>query len=163
VPNKIYLASETPLLFADAAQTPTRQLTLTALAQNTGRVSAQHDRGATSGARLYEWRLRCSLTGTNVVGATIELYAFTSDGTNVDGEVGTADAALTTDKRNNGKPLGLLIVDQTTTNVIMSASGVVLVTARYFSLGVWNATTLPLTTGTSLHRVTMTPLVWEIQ
>ena len=158
---KTYLGLETPILFADAAQNEQATLTLSALAAGVGRVSARYDRGASAKAALYEWRFHCSLTGTNVVGATIELYAFTSDGSNPDGEIGTADAALATNKRQNGKPLGLLVVDQTTTNTIMTASGLVLLAQRYVSIGVWNNTALPFTTSTSAHGCVLTPLAWE--
>ena len=161
--NKVYLALETPILFADSAQVEDATMQLSALATNTGRLSARYDRGAGSGARLYEWRFRCQLTGTNIIGAAIELYAFTSDGTAADGGLGTADAALATDKRANGKPLGILVVDQTTTNTTMVASGVVLLVQRYVSIGLWNATTLPLRTDTSVHGVTLTPFSWEVQ
>jgi hypothetical protein len=163
VANKIWLASETPLLFADTAQTEDVALTLSGLVQNTGRVSARYDLGAASRPALLEWRLHCSLNGTNIVGAAIEVYGFTSDGANEDGEVGLADATFATDKRNNAKPCGLLVVDQTTTNVIMAASGLWLCTSRYFSMGVWNATTLPFTTSTTAHGLTITPVSWEIQ
>lgn len=161
--SKLYTAIETGILFADSAQAEDATLTLSALASLAGRVSARYDRGSGSHAALYEWRLHCSLTGTNVVGATIEIYAFPSDGTNPDGEIGTSDAALATDKRNNGKFCGLLIVDQTTTNVIMTASGLIYVPQRYISMGIWNATTLPLTTSTSAHGLTLTPVPWETQ
>ena len=164
MPSAIYLSRGTPLLFADAAQTEDVQLTLTGLVTNTGRVSARYDRGAGFTVGLYSVQLHCSLTGTNIVGAAIELYAFCSDGTNVGGEIGTADAALATDKRNNCKLIGQLVVDQTTTNIVMTSdSYVVLIPTRYFSIGVWNATTLPLTTSTSAHGVVVTPLAWESQ
>jgi hypothetical protein len=163
MPSALYLARGTPLLFADSAQAEDAILTLSALATVTGRVSARYDRGAGSLPGLFEWRLHCSLTGTNVVGAAIEVYCFTSDGTNVDGEVGTADAAFATDKRNNARPCGILAVDQVTTNVVMTASGIVLIPTRYFSMGIWNATTLPFTTSTSGHGLVMTPMYWETQ
>lgn len=162
--NKLYVVLESPvILFADAAQTPDATLTLSALASGAGRVSARYDRGATAHAAWYEWRLRCQLTGTNIVGAAVEVYAFTSDGTNPDGEVGTADAAFATDKRNNAKPCGALFVDQVTTNVTMTASGLIWIPQRYISIGIWDATTLPFRTDTSVHRLVLTPLALEIQ
>jgi hypothetical protein len=163
MPSKIYTAFEGVITFADSAQTPSAVLTLSALASGAGRISARYDRGTGSIATLYRWRATFQLTGTNVVGAAIELYVSSSDGTRPDGEIGTADAALTTDKRKNLIYAGTLIVDQTTTNTNMTASGVVWVPNRYFSVGVWNATTLPLTTSTSVHSVKFTPVPDESQ
>ena len=161
--NKIYTAIETALLFADSAQTPAATLTLSALASGAGRISARYDRGAGSHAAWYEWRLNWSLSGTNVVGATVEVYAATSDGTYMDGVLGTSDAALVTGKRNNLKLAGLGVVDQVTTNVVMTASGYIWIAQRYISLGIWNATTLAFQTSTSLHQLYLTPIPDEIQ
>jgi hypothetical protein len=163
MPSKLYTALETALLFADSAQTEDATMTLSALAAGAGRVSARYDRGAGSHAALYEWRIRWALTGTNVVGAALELFAFTSDGTNADGVIGTADAALASSLRDTTTPMGLAVVYQTTTNTVMVRSGYVYIAARYVSLGLWNATTLPLQTSTSVHGITLTPIPWESQ
>lgn len=161
--SKIYTALETTLTFADSAQTPSATLTLTALASLAGRVSARFDRGAGSHASLYWWQLNCALTGTNVVGDTVEVYAFESDGTNVDGQIGTADAALASAKRNNAKYLGILQVDQTTSNTLMTVSGTIFLVQRYISIGVWNASSLPFQTSTAVHSVKLTPAPFEAQ
>ena len=161
--NKIYVNPETAITFADSAQSPSATLTFSALASGAGRISAQFDRGAGAIAMCYVWRATNSLSGTNVVGAAIEYFLATSDGTNIDGQVGTSDAALASDKRNNLKFLGLLIVDQTTTNTNMTASGTVCTSSRYLSIGVWNATTLAFQTSTSAHKFSLTPIPMEIQ
>ena len=161
--NKVYVNPETALLFADAAQTEDATLTLSALASGAGRYSARFDRGAGARAALYEWLLNFSLTGTNVVAAQVEVYVVRSDGTYADGALGTADAALVTGKRNNLLFAGLAIVDQVTTNTVMSARGYVWLPTRYFSMAVWNATTLPFQTTTTLHQLYMTPVPDEIQ
>lgn len=161
MPSALYLNRGTSLLFADAAQTEDVLFTLSALAANSGRVSARYDQGAGAKPGQWEWRLHLQLTGTNLPGATIEVYCFTSDGLNPDGEIGTADAAFATDKRNNGKLVGTLVVDQATTNVTMTKSDTFLVPTRYFSMGLWNATTLPLRTDTAAHGLRMTPVWWE--
>lgn len=163
VTSKQYTVLETPLKFADSAQTPDATFTLSALATGAGRISARYDRGAGAHAALYEWRCTITLTGTNVVGETVEWYIATSDGTNPDGQVGTADAALTTAKRNNLKLIGLTIVDQTASNTAMTASGWVWLPSRYLSLGTWNGTTLPFQTSTSAHTCLLTPQPLEQQ
>lgn len=164
MPSKIYTAWETPILFADSAQTEDATLTLSALASGAGRISAQYDRGAGSIAAWYEWFLVWSLTGTNVLGAVVEVYlAATQVSARVPGGVGTADAAFTTGKRNNLALAGFALVDQVTTNTVMYARGTVWVPGRYVSMGAWNGTTLPFQTSTTLHQLYLTPLADEIQ
>lgn len=162
--NEQYLVRGTPLLFADTAQVEDVAITLSALATVTGRVSARYDQGTGAKPALWSMQLHCALTGTNIVGATVDLYVFGSDGTYVAGEVGTADAALATDKRQNGMYVGSLVVDQTTTNVLMTSQPFTLfIPTRYFSVGVWNGTTLPFQTSTSVHGILVTPLYWQAQ
>jgi hypothetical protein len=161
--NKVYLAPESVITFADSAQTPTVTITLANLGPGTGRVSAQYDRGIGAKPFLYKWRFSCQLTGTNVVGAVIDLFFATGDGANIDGEVGTIDAALPTDKRRNLQPLGSLTVDQVVTNTTMSSSGLIMLADRYISLGVWNGTGLTFNNSTSVHKLSLIPVPPEIQ
>src|SRR5580765_8124807 len=119
--SKQYVTSESSLLFADSAQVEDATWTLSALAAGAGRISARYDRGATAHAQDYKWRCTIQLTGTNVVGETVEWYMASSDGTNPDGQLGTTDGALVTGKRNNLIPLGMTVVDQTTTNTNLTA------------------------------------------
>lgn len=170
--NKQYLLPDTTnaKTFADSAQSPTGgTFTLSALASGAGRISARYDKDAikdsTSGAMPYLFELRChvQLTGTNIVGAQVEFYIAESDGSNPDGEIGTSDAALTTDKRRNLKLAGILNVDQTTTNTTMSAAWKIEIRQRYYSVGIWNATTLPLRTDTSVHGCKVTPMTPQMQ
>jgi hypothetical protein len=163
VTSKQYVTIESSLLFADAAQTPAATWTLSALGAGVGRISARYDRGAGAHAQDYKWRCWCQLTGTNVIGETVEWYLSSSDGTNPDGQIGTADAALVTGKRNNLIALGVLVVDQVTTNTTMTVSGTVRVPDRYVSLGVWDASSLPFKTDTAVHGCTLTPVPSEQQ
>lgn len=162
--SKQYTAPGTAVIFADSAQTPTVTWTLSNKANGVGQVSARYDKGAGSQPALWEMRCRFSFTGTNVVGTTLELYVATSDGTNPDGEVGTSDASMSSDKRRNLLFVGVLVVDQTTTNTVMTASfRNIYLPQRYFSLAMWNNTGLPTQTSTSAHRCTMTPVPFEMQ
>ncbi len=45
----------------------------------------------------------------------------------------------------------------------MTGSGVFFVPEQYFSLGVFNATTLPLQTSTTAHTCLITPVPFEMQ
>jgi len=162
--SKEYVAIESALTFADSAQTPTETLTLTALAAAAGRISARHDLGAASHARLYEWRATFQMATAGVVGETIDLYVSTSDGTNPDGEEGTVDAALgSTNSLKNMDYIGSVTVDTTSINVDITASGECVINSRYFSVVVHNNTADALKTDTAVHSVKITPIPPEGQ
>lgn len=163
MPDKIYTAFETALVFADSAQTPTKNLTLTALGINAARISARHDLGTTSHATRFEWRAIFQLATAGTIGEAIKLYISSSDGTNPDGEGGTADAALTVDKLRNMDPMGAVIVDTTSVDVDITASGIITIKSRWFSVAVHNDTTDALRTSTTVHSVTLTPVPDEVQ
>lgn len=161
--NKIYSTSETAITFGDSAQTPSATITLSALASGAGRISARYDRGAGAHAAIYKWRCSFQWTGTNVVGEGAEVYISTSDGTNPDSELGTADAALVTAKRNNLLYIGSVVADQTTTATTTTGSGLVYVPDRYFATAVWNAASIAFVTSTSVHHCSFIPWPQEIQ
>jgi hypothetical protein len=163
VTSKVYVTIESPKLFADAAQAEDATWTLTGLISGAGRISARLDLGTTTHAAFYRVRCHFQLTGTNIPGDTLEIYAATSDGTNPDGELGTTDGALATAKRNNLVWIGNLVVDQATTDTTMTASWTVMLLDRYVQLGIWNASTLPLRASTAVHGCTLTPAPLEQQ
>ena len=160
-----YVLPGTGVVFADSGQSGGNVVwTLSALASGAGRISAQYDKGAGAQPAFWQFVCRLQLTGTNVVGATVEYYIVRGDGTDTDGNVGTADAALTTDKRRNLQFIGTLVVDQTTTNTKMVATfNNVYIPSRYFSMGVWDATTLPFKTDTTTHRCAAYPMPFQMQ
>ena len=162
--NKIYNAIETAIVFADSAQTPDANLTLSALASGAGRVSARYDRGAGSKAGVYKWRATFQMGTAGVVGQAIDLYLSSSDGTNPDGEEGTTDAALgSADSLKNMIHIGSVTVDTTSTNTDITASGMCVIPDRYFSPVVDNNTDDALRTDTSVHSVSFTPVPLEVQ
>jgi hypothetical protein len=134
----------------------------------TGQVSALADKGVTpTAAQPAVWQAQCSisLTGTNIVAATVEYYIATSqDGTTLDGGV-TANAALASaDKRRNLTPIGVLVVDQTTTNTTMIATfRNIYIPSRYYALAFYNNTTLPTETSTTKHKCVFTPMPVQMQ
>ena len=160
--NKVYREIETTLLFADTAQAETAALTLSALAAGAGRISARHDFSVT-GSRRFEWRATFQMATAGVVGEEIEIWLSTSDGTNPDGENGTADAALTVAKLANMYYLGSVVVDTTSTDTDITASGTFELDARYASVVVFNNTADALRTSTTVHGVKITPVPDEIQ
>lgn len=162
MPNAIYRAIGTTLSFRDSGGDAV--LTLQNLAFGAGRVSARYDRGAGSLPRLYHWRAIVQFETAPAVGEIVEIYLFESDGTYMDGTLGTSDAALGSDKRKNGKLIGVIVVDTTSTATDIVASGMCLINQRYFSVGVWNGSAgdnLKNTANTS--RVNLAPVNDEIQ
>lgn len=161
--NKIYRAIETPVVFRDSSGDVV--ITLQNLAFGAGRVSAQKDRGAGSLPRLHEVIGVFQFETAPVIGENVEIYLFQSDGTYVDGNVGTADAALTTDKRRNGIHIGSINVDTTSTATdIIGRFLDVPITSRYYSIGVWNASAGDnLENTANASRVIVTPMPDEVQ
>jgi hypothetical protein len=162
--NRIRVNPSTSLTFADAAQTPTGgTFTLSALAAGAGQYSARYDKGTGPQAYLWAWRCHVQMATAPTAGEVIEWYVSTSDGTNADGQLGTTTAALTTDKRRNLRLMGLLVIDQTSASVTMTASGTVEIKERYFSLAVWNTTGVAFLASTGVHGCTMTPMLQEVE
>ena len=133
------------------------------IANGAGRISAQRDWGA--GAQAFRYCIWCTfqVASTVTVGNVFEIYAAVSDGTNQTGELGTSDASLVSDKRNNLLWLFNVIADQTSTNTDMTGGRCVEIPARYWSLGYWNASGVGLrnTAGASFCEVI--PLYLEQQ
>lgn len=161
--NKIYRAVETAITFRDSGGDVV--ITLQNLAFGAGRVSARYDRGAGSLAKLHKVQAVIQFETAPALGEAVEIYLFESDGTYVDGNVGTADAALTSDKRRNGKHVGSVIVDTTSTATDIIASwDDVPISQRYYSVGVWNASAGDnLENTANACRIIITPMPPEIQ
>ncbi len=135
--NLIYTASQTAITFKESGGDAV--ITLLNLGYGAGRISAQYDRGAGSKPMRYSWKAKLQFETAPAVGELVEIYLAQSDGTYVDGVLGTSDAALTTDKRRNLDLIGVVVVDTTSTATDIVASGVCYIWQRYFSVGVWNA------------------------
>jgi hypothetical protein len=163
MPNKVYRATETPVVFCESGGT--EPITLINLAFGAGRVSDQYDRGAGSVAQLHEVIGVFQFETAPAVGEAVEIYLFESDGTYQDGTVGVSDAALTTDKRRNGTLIGAVIADTTSTATnIVGRFKDVPITSRYYSIGVWNASAGDnLENTANASRVIVTPMPPEIQ
>ena len=162
MPNKIYRAIETTLSFRDSGGDAV--LSLINLGFGAGRVSARYDRGVGSLSRLYYWRAVMQFETAPVLAEMVEIYLFESDGTYMDGTLGTADAALTSDKRKNGKLIGVVVVDTISVTTDIVASGLCLINERYFSVGVWNGSAADnLENTANASRINLTPVPDEIQ
>jgi hypothetical protein len=163
MPNKIYRAVETAITFRDSSGDVV--ITLQNLAAGAGRVSARYDRGAGSLAQLHEVTAVVQFETAAALGEAVEIYLFQSDGTYMDGTLGTADAALGTDKRKNGMLIGAVIADTVSTATDIIARFVdVPISSRYYSIGVWNASAGDnLENTANASRIIVTPQPPEIQ
>lgn len=167
MPNKVYIQEETPIIFADAGHASEDYvITLSALAADGVRVSAQGDLGAAPRSEWYNWRAFIDGigTGTPTVGETVDFYLSTSDSSSAgteDGDVGIADAAGNTNDLPNLLYLGSAVIQSTTNADELIVSGNVRLTARYCSVVVHNNTALALATST--HSLTLTPTPPEVQ
>jgi hypothetical protein len=166
VANKIYVAPETAITFL--ASGGTVAFTPTSLADQAGRVSARHDRGAGSRAGWYEWRAWCKAAATPTVGRAVVVSLATSDGTIVDGNLGTADAAVSSgsalalNKLRNLRRLGSMVADGDAGNLLYN-SGTVFVPSRYISV-YWFDDLGQALTGTVVdHGFSLTPIPDEVQ
>lgn len=146
----------TPIVFSDSGGDVV--ITLANLLAAAARISARYDQGA--GATAIDWEMRATfqMDTAGVIGDAIRVYVSTSDGTNPDGEEGVADAAATVAKLTNMHPGVTMVVDTVTPTVDITASCHVIITSRYFSIVVENATADSLENTAEVNQIVMTPL-----
>ena len=162
MPSLVYIKRETAIVFngevgADAA------LSAEGLANNAGRVSARYDLGSGSTTDKYEWRCFASWQATPTKGGALELRLAQSDGTEVDGDVGTTDAALgSEDQLVNLQYVGSVRVETANTTK-MVASGTCIITSRYVSVVPFNRGGSALNATDSNFKFILTPIPDEIQ
>jgi len=161
--NKIFASFETELLFADSAQAETAIITLSGLAADGARISAQHDFGAASKSREYAWSATFQMATAGVIGETIDIWLAQGDGTNIDGEGGVSDASLATAKINNLKYIGSVVIDTVSIDTDITASGKFELDAQFGSIVVHNNSVDALKTDTAVHGVRIKPVPDELQ
>ncbi len=163
MPNKIFIAPETPITWTDTAGDAV--LDIGGLVASTGvRQGARHDLGTGSRAGWYEWRIIIDGFDTApVVGEAIDVYLGFSDGTNSDGNLGTSDAASSTVVLPNLTPLGSAVVQTTTAADNVVTSGRVFISSRYVIPVIHNRTADNLLSTSDSHRFILTPIPDEVQ
>jgi hypothetical protein len=159
--NKIYVARETGIVWSDT--TGDLAMTLNNLAAAAVRVGARKDWGAGSTSEWYEWRLTVQFETAPVVGETVNCYISTSDGTEEDGQCGTADAAGDTNMIKNMNFIGSLVVTSTDADHDMTASGICRIPMRYCSPVIHNNTADNLQATNNTGEFTLTPIPPEVQ
>jgi len=162
MPNKIYGVAETAITFKSSGGSAL--FTPTSIANAAGRISERYDRGASSAATRYRWRVVTKAVSALTVGNALEIYIATSDGTNADGNQSTSDAAFSAaDKRNNLQPIGAVVADSTSSGEVQVASGECVIRDRYFSVVWWNAFGVALSGTAGDHSISFTPVPDEVQ
>jgi hypothetical protein len=160
--NKIYINQETSKTWTDTAGDYT--MDLGSLAADAVRVGQQGDLGAAPRADMYAWKLVIDGFDTApVVGETVDLYLSFSDGVNVDGQVGTSDAAGSTVQLPNLLFLGAASVQTATASDELIISGTCQITQRYVSPVIHNNTADALLGTSDAHKFILTPVPAEVQ
>ena len=162
--NKVYINPEAVLTWDVGATTYALDLGSSGGAAGAVRVGARGDLGAAARSEWYQWHLHIDgFDAAPVVGEEIDLYLAFSDGTNEDGEVGTADADSSAVVLPNLTYIGTATVQTTTAGDNLNVSGIVRIDARYVSPVVHNNTADKLLSTSDAHTFTLTPVPPEIQ
>ena len=162
--NKVYIQEETSKTWSDATTGGDYVMDLGSLAPDNVKVGAQCDLGAAPRADQYAYKFVIDGFDTApVVGETVDLYLAFSDGTYVDGDVGTSDAAGFTSDLPNLLFLGAASVQTTTAGDNLIISGVCQITQRYVSPVVHNNTAEALLGTAESHKFILTPVPPEVQ
>ena len=164
--NEIYLRKGTSKLVNGEAGADVAW-SMEAVANAAGRVSAQIDWGAAPRPDWYEWSCEVQWQATPTQGAVLELYvagAPDADNTQLDGDIGTTDAALgDIDMRRNLKYIGAVVSENAAASEVCVASGTFQFTPRYMSIVGYNAAGATINATDSNFRFNIIPVYWQGQ
>lgn len=137
-------------------------LSMEGVSNGAGRVSAQIDWGAAPRPDWYEWSCEVQFQATPTQGAGLELYvagAPDADSTQIDGDIGSTDAALgDVDMRRNIKMIGFVVSENAAASEKCVASGVFRFTQRYMSIAGYNASGATVNATDSNFRFDIVPV-----
>jgi len=140
--NENYLNNGTAKLFNGEAGADVA-FSMEGVANSAGRVSAQFDLGAAPRPYRFKWSCEVQWQATPTQGAVLELYvagAPDADATQIDGDIGNADAALgDVDMRRNLKYIGCVVSENAAASEKCVASGEFEHHLRYISIVGYNA------------------------
>lgn len=164
--NEVYVHKGTSKLVNGEAAADTAW-SMEGVANSAGRVSAQIDWGAAPRPDWYSWSCECQWQATPTQGSVLELYvagAPDADNTQVDGDIGTTDAALgDVDMRRNLKHIGAVVSENGAASEVCVASGRFQFTERYMSIVGYNAGGATLNATDSNFRFNIVPMYWKAQ
>lgn len=139
--NEAYVINGTALR-VDGAAGADYAFSVESLADGAGRVSAQIDLGAAPREFIFSWSCEVRWQATPTQYGTLDLYiagAPDGDSTQIDGDVGSSDAALgDIDMRHNLKYIGSVISENAAADEICVASGQFVHYDRYLSIVAFN-------------------------
>lgn len=142
-------------------------LSMEGVANGAGRVSAQIDWGAAPRPGMYEWSCEVQWQATPTQGATLDLYvagAPDGDSTQIDGDIGTSDAALgDVDMRYNLQYIGSVVSENAAASEKCVKSGTFTFTPRYMSIVGYNGGGAAINATDSNFRFNIIPVYWQGQ
>lgn len=131
------------------------------LANAAGRVSAQIDLGVVPREKTYQWSAEVQFQATPTQYKGLHFYiaeAPDADATQIDGDVGNADAALgDIDMRSNLKFIGQCVSENAAASEKCVSSGVFSTWARYISIVAYNDSGAAVNATDSNFRFDLTP------
>jgi len=164
--NELYINRGTSLLIngevgADYAWS------MEGVANAAGGVSAQIDLGAAPRPFKFSWSCEVQWQATPTQGGVLELYiagAPDADATQIDGDIGNADAALSdVDMRRNLRAIGVVVSENATASEVCVASGVFEHYDRYISLAGYNGAGSAINATDSNFRFNLVPIYYQGQ
>jgi hypothetical protein len=163
VANETYIKKLTNVLFNGEAGAGVA-ISVEGLANAAGRVSAQYDLGASPRPYLFTWSCEAQFQATPTQGSGLELYIATApdhDSTQIDGDVGSTDAALgDIDMRRNLHYIGFVTSENAAASEACVKSGTFETTQRYLSLVVYNASGAAVNATDSNFRFDLCPAAY---
>lgn len=164
--GEAYIKSGTALLISGAAGA-NYAWSVEGVTSANGRVSAQIDLGVSPRPGLYAWSCEVQFQATPTQGLGLELYkagAPDGDATQIDGDVGNADAALgDVDMRRNLAFIGYVVSENAAASEACVASGVFEHYTRYLSLVAYNGSGATVNATDTNFVFTLTPISWQAQ
>lgn len=164
--NEAYIKTGTALLISGVSGAD-YAWSVEGLTNANGRVSAQIDLGASPRPGLYKWSCEVQFQATPTQGLGLELYkagAPDGDATQIDGDIGSTDAALgDVDMRRNLKQFGYVVSENAAASEACVASGVFEHTDRYLSLVAYNGSGATVNATDTNFVFTLQPFSWQGQ
>lgn len=164
--NEVYINKGTALLVNGEAGANVA-FSVENVANAAGRVSAQIDLGVLPRPALFEWSCEVMFQATPTAGRALELFIATApdqDATQIDADVGNADAALAASSmRYNLRKIGAVVAESATAGEKFVASGVFECTQRYLSIVAYNDSGAAVNATDSNFRFDLRPIFWQGQ
>lgn len=164
--NEAFIKTGTALLISGVAGAD-YAWSVEGLANNAGRVSAQIDLGASPRPGLYKWSCKLQFQATPTQGLGLELYkagAPDSDATQIDGDIGSTDAALgDNDMRRNLVQFGYVVSENAAASEPCIASGYFTHPDRYISLVAFDASGASVNATDTNFVFYLQPYSWQSQ